>query len=118
MVKCSKFSQPPLLCLLSGLVPHRACERALSVSPKCARTHATNTIFSTVHPGVCVPYLKELLGELLVHDLLGRVLLGRRGEEAAEDGVDAALLHQSPGTAGFRFEGHQISIFALRRLIF
>ena len=62
---------------------------------------------------MCVPYLKELLGELLVHDLLGRVLLGRRGEEAAEDGVDAALLHQSPGTAGFRFDGHQLSLFAL-----
>ena len=45
-----------------------------------------------------VGHLEEPLGQLLAHDLVGGELLGGRGEEAAEDGIDAPLLHQTPRT--------------------
>ena len=60
-------------------------------------------IISNEHRILDVFYLKELLSELIVHDLVRRILFGQRGEQAAEDGVDAALLHQSPRAAWFKF---------------
>ena len=41
-------------------------------------------------------HLKQLLREFLVHDLIWHVLLGGGGEEAPQDGIDPAFLHQAP----------------------
>jgi hypothetical protein len=41
-------------------------------------------------------HLKQPLSQLLVHDLVGHILLGRSSKEASENGVDPALLHKSP----------------------